>query len=135
MSSGSSDDTVRVWDAPRGAELHTLTGHTHYVESVAWSPDGAYLASGSSDRTVRLWDVRGYWALARTVTVSVGSSVRTVAFSPDGAQLATGLVPSKQDDEERSEKSLGPPPVDCLDGDARCPGVSEVLAVERPMCA
>ena len=53
----------------------------------------------------------------------------------DEAQLATELVPSKQDDEERSEKSLGPPPMDCLDGDARCPGVSEVLAVERPMRA
>ena len=33
-----------------------LSGHTSYVWSVAWSPDGATLASGSGDFTVRLWD-------------------------------------------------------------------------------
>jgi hypothetical protein len=37
-------------------EVARLPGHTNYVWSLAWSPDGATLAPGSGDFTVRLWD-------------------------------------------------------------------------------
>ena len=33
----------------------TLTGHTGYVYSVAFSPDGQTIVSSSEDQTVRLW--------------------------------------------------------------------------------
>jgi WD40 repeat protein len=55
--SGSSDKTVRVWDAQTGAPVgDPFTGHSDSVISVAYSPDGKYIASGSSDNTVRVWD-------------------------------------------------------------------------------
>jgi WD40 repeat protein len=35
----------------------TLEGHSDYVRSVAYSPNGKHIASGSDDKSVKVWDV------------------------------------------------------------------------------
>eukprot|EP00873_Tetraselmis_striata_P021722 jgi/Tetstr1/441986/TSEL_003136.t1 len=65
-----------------------LEGHSDYVSSVAFSPDGATVASGSGDTTVRLWDAAS-GALTATLEGHL-SPVFSVVFSPDGATVASG---------------------------------------------
>ena len=35
--------------------LQTLEGHSSYVYSVAYSPDGTKIISGSADKTIKIW--------------------------------------------------------------------------------
>ena len=63
----------------------TLTGHSGWVNSVQFSPDGKTLASGSYDKTIKLWDV-ATGQLKSTLT-GHSAKVNSVQFSPDGKTL------------------------------------------------
>jgi WD40 repeat protein len=78
---------VCLWDSQEGTLLATLKGHSDWVSSVAFSPDGQRLASGSYDRTVHLWDSQAGTCLATLKGHS--DYVKNVAFSPDGQRLAS----------------------------------------------
>ena len=50
--SGSDDKTIRLWDVDTGKNEMTLVGHTAWIESIAFSPDGKTLASGGGDSII-----------------------------------------------------------------------------------
>ena len=86
--SGSSDNTLRLWDLATGETLRTLEGHTDAVNTVAVLADGSRALSGSWDNTLRLWDLATGETL-RTLEAHSGS-VTAVAVMTDGSHAVSG---------------------------------------------
>lgn len=69
-------------------------GHSDFVNSVAYSPDGQLLVSGSSDRTVKLWRQDGTFVRSLAVPYDMNHQlfdVLSVAISPDSTLIAAGV--------------------------------------------
>jgi WD40 repeat protein len=92
LASGGDDGTIKLWDVSESNQqqrkpMRELQGHSDWIMSVAFSPDGSQLVSGSYDRTVRLWSA----ASGKLLKTLEGHSdiVFRVAFYPNGKQVAS----------------------------------------------
>lgn len=65
--------------------VQTFRGHESYITSLAFSPDGKFLASGSRDGTVKIWDLK---AGHIGQEFNAREWVYQIAFSPEGRLLA-----------------------------------------------
>jgi WD40 repeat protein len=87
---------IIVWDfsgkGPEGTEPMELHSHTDRVESLAYAPDGAWLASGGRDGRVVLWKpgpaARGGVTDGALDVQPLAGPVSLVRWSRDGRHLA-----------------------------------------------
>ncbi|KAG8739326.1 hypothetical protein FRC10_005784 [Ceratobasidium sp. 414] len=77
------------WHVGTGPLVGRLFYRCTSIRSVAYSPDGAYIASGSDDQTVRIWDAQTGQPVGQTLNGHT-DSILSVAYSPDGAYIASG---------------------------------------------
>ena len=88
LATGSSDQTVRLWDATTGAEIGRPLRHIGPVTSIDWLPleDHPRLAAASKNGAVRIWNpATGNLTLTLHTPSGAAHSVR---WSSDGTRLA-----------------------------------------------
>ncbi|RKZ85723.1 MAG: hypothetical protein DRR19_15955 [Candidatus Parabeggiatoa sp. nov. 1] len=90
LVSGSSDNTVQIWEVNSGTRLRTFWGHSESVLSVDISSDASYIVSGSRDNTVRLWEANSGQLLHIFRKPPYDDDVNSVTFSRQGHCILSG---------------------------------------------
>ena len=85
MLTGCDDEKARLWNVNTGDEIRAFTGHTNYVYTVAFAPDGRHIATGSVDKTVRVHEL----STGKLVKSFDGhnEAVTNVAFTADSRHV------------------------------------------------
>ncbi len=76
------------WQRAQGQQEHVLGGFSNEVNSVAFSPDGRWLAAGGGN-LVQKWNATNLEPIA-TFQHNPKSVVYSIAFSPDGSSIWAG---------------------------------------------
>jgi len=87
---GTSDDTLKLWELASGRCLRTFEGHTSDVLSVCMSGDGHYALSGAADKTLKFWELSS----GRCLQSFQGHTekVNSVCLSADGRFALSGAA-------------------------------------------
>ncbi len=88
MATATAQGEVVLWSLSPPVALRRHAGHRGRALTVAFSPDGRWLASGGEDGLVLLWEAESLRLVARLPFHRGG--VRSVSFSPSGRALASG---------------------------------------------
>ena len=85
--SASHDGTARIWNTATGDCQAELKGHSKWVNSTVFSPDGRHIVSASDDHTARIWNTATGDCQAELKGHS--KEVYSAVFSPDGRHIVS----------------------------------------------
>lgn len=89
LATAGVDGVAKVWDGTSGEELLVLSGHTDRIHSIAYSPNGRFIAtsSGNVGASIKVWDAMSGEEINTFVVHPVAPSGLT--FSPDSSLLVS----------------------------------------------
>ena len=92
LASGSSDQSIRIWDMRGGVprEPAHVFNHRGEVWSLAFSSDGRRLASGGRDNPLRIWDPLEAEKNSQVISGLLTEEFSNFVFSPDSLWMAAG---------------------------------------------
>lgn len=95
LKANTAEATNALFDAVNHNKrlITFLHGHTGFVKSLAYSPDGNTLASGDSNGEIRLWNMQSLELLSPPIVGHQGGynhGVNHLAFSSDSKVLVSG---------------------------------------------
>lgn len=88
IATGGNDKNVRIWDIQTGLELESIH-HDSIVNSVAYSPDGRYLAT-TSGLIAMVWEIDK--ERKDIMQLHHDDIVYSAIFSPDSTRIATASI-------------------------------------------
>lgn len=89
LLSGGEDQSIKLWNASTGKEIHTLRLHNSIVKRVGWSLDGKRMVSISSGGDLRRseFDSRS----EKAIQTGLGGPVKDLAWSPNGSWIGAAM--------------------------------------------
>jgi WD40 repeat protein len=96
LATSADSGDVRLWDVkdPRNPVLLSVaTGHTFSIHSLAFSPDGKFMATGGGDKTTRVWDVTDPRRVQlATALAGHTDTLWSVTFSADSRHMVSATT-------------------------------------------
>ena len=118
--SGSSDNTIRIWDMQTGQQIGQPLQTKARVYAIAISPDGKQIVYGLNDKTIRIWDMQTgqqidipFWDI-RTMKQTLQplhhfDIITSLAISPDGTKIVSGSDSEIRTWDMNTHKQIGQP--------------------------
>ncbi|MGB9596295.1 MAG: protein kinase domain-containing protein [Candidatus Poribacteria bacterium] len=82
-----ADRTIRIRDLKTGGLKKMITGNKSEIKSIAFSPNGKFIATGHANKTLKISDI---WQGTNETAASLNEEITAIAFSPDSKLLAVG---------------------------------------------